>query len=137
MLSPVTSPGPGEMCAFMIVSEQFQPPVPPITLLCPDLESDPSSMMFSASLYFGGRCVLSAGVMWPMLSSFARTVKCKPSTMATRTTVTPIDVQAMIRARIDGRDLAGRDSSCDRPDGPGRPFLRDLDSLMSSSGQPE
>ena len=34
----------------MIVSEQLQPPLPPIARLCPDLVSDPSSRIFSALL---------------------------------------------------------------------------------------
>jgi hypothetical protein len=34
----------------MIVSEQLQPPLPPITRLCPDLVSDPSKRMLSALL---------------------------------------------------------------------------------------
>ncbi len=59
ILTTVTPPLPGEMWATMIVSEQAQPLGPPIALLRPVLVSEPSSKMFSASLYLGGRCRVS------------------------------------------------------------------------------
>src|SRR5215467_829641 len=127
MLSTVTAWRPGEMWATMIVSEQLQPPLPPMIRLCPDLVSDPSSRMLSALLYVGGRWYLSAIAMWPMLSSLALTVKYSPSPPAVTMTASTMHVQRSSRERRD------RLAPPFRRGGSGQPYPRAVISAFLSS----
>src|SRR5215472_3104394 len=101
MLTTVALRCPGEMCAIMIVSEQLQPVRPPIAALCPDLVSDPSTRMFSALVYLGGRCATSIRLMWVMPDNCSRTATTTPMTDATNATAMATAVQVMIFARRD------------------------------------
>src|SRR6266568_9515615 len=101
MLTAVTLPRPGEKCAIMIVSEQAQPFGPPIAPLRPVLVSEPSSMTFSALVYFGGRVCESILVRCVIPESSSRTAAKTPAVITTRMATREIAVQPRIFDRRD------------------------------------
>src|SRR5215467_2867930 len=117
MLTTVALRCPGEMCAIMIVSEQLHPIRPPIAALCPDLVSDPSSKMFRALVYLGGRLCESILGTCVIPDSSILNAANTPAVITITMAVRQIAVQPSIFARRDRMRIieALRSSGTDRP----------------------
>src|ERR1022692_354008 len=95
------------MWATMIVSEQEHPFRPPIAALRPVLVSEPSSRIFSALVYCGGRWCVSILATCVIPESLIRTASYTPTVTTTRMPARATEIQARILARRDRKRFMG------------------------------